>query len=109
MILTSFADCTGPALGGFRWLKEFLPGPDAFPSGVPLTPSPLESLKITYDHKMVYTTCEFDVPSNLFGSLMLLGFPMVFETATNLYLYFPNSSVERNNLLMQRRENNIRR
>ncbi|KAF8510624.1 hypothetical protein JB92DRAFT_2831512 [Gautieria morchelliformis] len=99
-------DCTGPAHGGYRWLKD-LPPVACRPCDItPRKSLPLEDLKIAYDPKMAYMTCIFDVPSTLIEPLKGHGFPMDYETAAYVYIYLPNSKVERNHMMMQRQEKN---
>jgi hypothetical protein len=97
-------DCTGPALGGLRWLHDLCPTSTKATSNTSLLP--LEYLKENYDAKMAYSTCEFDIPARL-SSLNALDFPEDFETASFLYVSFPDPKLDNRNLLIGRREYNF--
>ncbi|KAF8529794.1 hypothetical protein JB92DRAFT_2859630 [Gautieria morchelliformis] len=96
---TLVIDCTGPARGGFRWLQ----GP-SFTSTIrteqQVSPLPLEALKHTYDPKMAYTTCAFDVPPALMSPIKALGFPEDFATAGLLYINMADPSTDSRNVII---------
>ncbi|KAF8577661.1 hypothetical protein K439DRAFT_1396445 [Ramaria rubella] len=97
---TLVIDCTGPALGGLRWLQALLPEPK---NGEPS----LESLMQTYNAKMAYTTCEFDVPTRIVDQLHDLGFPLDFNFAGVVYVSFPNAKQDTRNFVVKRCEINF--
>ena len=68
----------------------------------------LAALKTTYDPKMSYSTCEFDVPSRLISPLKDLGFPDDYKEAGIIYINFPNSKLDRRTLVIGWREHNFR-
>jgi hypothetical protein len=89
-------------------LKDLPPAACTPSDSTPWKSLSLEDIKITYDPKMAYTTCKFDVPPALFDSLKGLGFPIDYETAAYVYIYSPNSKVERTHMVIQRQEKNTR-
>ncbi|KAF8507736.1 hypothetical protein JB92DRAFT_3098220 [Gautieria morchelliformis] len=64
---------------------------------------PLSALRLTYDHRMAYTTCSFDVPPHLVPKLMELGFPSAYATAGLVYLSVPNPRVDKRNVIIARK------
>ncbi|KAF8577656.1 hypothetical protein K439DRAFT_1396440 [Ramaria rubella] len=98
---TLVIDCTGPALGGYRWLQA-LPGPSNSQPGEPS----FEDIKTSYTTKMAYTVCEFDVPPQLFDQLHALGFPGDFASAGMVYINFPDAALDKRGLVMKRNEDN---
>jgi hypothetical protein len=68
----------------------------------------LESLKVTYDPKMAYTTCDFEIPSALIHPLEALGFPADFHTAGYIYVNFANAKMGNRNLIVGRKGRNSR-
>lgn len=97
-------DCTGPALGGFRWLQNLQPPPTLGK----IASLPFDALKATYDPKMAYTTCEFDVPSQLIPRLKDLGIPQDYEVAGSLCINFPSPKLDKRTLIIAWREHNFR-
>ncbi|KAF8523552.1 hypothetical protein BU17DRAFT_43743, partial [Hysterangium stoloniferum] len=97
-------DCTGLQKGGLRWLKA-----SSANFTVPHECSPLNELQISYDHKMAYTTCEFDVPERLFVPLRQLGFPGDYMTAAKLYVHLPLPAVDNRYMVLDRCERNYLR
>ncbi|KAF8492265.1 hypothetical protein JB92DRAFT_3003916 [Gautieria morchelliformis] len=96
---TLVIDCTGPARGGFKWLQN-----PSFTSTSgteqQVSPLPLEALKHTYDPKMAYTTCAFDVPPALMSPIKALGFPEDFATAGLLYVSAADPSTDSRNVII---------
>ncbi|KAF8497277.1 hypothetical protein JB92DRAFT_2987843 [Gautieria morchelliformis] len=90
---TLVIDCTGPARGGFRWLQD-----PSFTSTIrtdqQVSPLPLDALKHTYDPKMAYATCAFDVPPALMSPIKALGFLEDFATAGLLYINIADPSTD---------------
>ncbi|GJJ16097.1 hypothetical protein Clacol_010376 [Clathrus columnatus] len=68
-------DCTGSAMGGFRWLKEL-----AIAEGRNISALRLDSLRSTYSPKLRYATFEFNVPLHLRPRMKELGYPGNWET-----------------------------
>ncbi|KAF8492268.1 hypothetical protein JB92DRAFT_3147513 [Gautieria morchelliformis] len=93
-------DCTGPALGGLRWLKGLL---SASTTENAEQMKLLESLKVTYDPKMAYTGCDFEIPPELIHSLEALGLPADFQTAGILYVGFANPKMDNRNVIVGRK------
>jgi hypothetical protein len=102
-----FADCTGPALGGLRWLQN-LSSASTTETQNQKSALSLDALKVTYDPKMSYSTCEFDVPRRLMPSLKALGLPGDFDTAGFLYVNFANPRLDCRNVIIGRKEDNFR-
>ncbi|KAF8479823.1 hypothetical protein JB92DRAFT_3102191 [Gautieria morchelliformis] len=96
---TLVIDCTGPARGGFRWLQD-----PSFTSTTgteqQVSPLPLDALKHTYDPKMAYTTCAFDVPPALMSPIKALGFPEDFATVGLLYVSTADPSTDSRNVII---------
>ena len=101
-------DCTGPSLGGFRWLQSLSSASKTGPEGYDEDSSPLQALKITYDPKMAYSTCTFNVPVPLIPSLNALGLPEDFETAGLLIVNIPDPTIDTRHLIVGTKENNAR-
>ncbi|KAF8577660.1 hypothetical protein K439DRAFT_535456 [Ramaria rubella] len=99
---TLVIDCTGPALGGLRWLHDL----SSLNKDIEMSEQ-LESLKMTYNPKMAYNQFIFDVPSHLIAKLRALGFPDDFNTVTCAYVNFPDSWQDSRQLIIGRKENNI--
>ena len=101
------SDCTGPAIGGFRWLQS-LTSASSTSTQRHCNSLPLDSLKITYDPKMAYSTCTFNVPITLISSLNAIGLPENFETGSYLFVNFSDPSLDRRNVIVALKENNAR-
>ncbi|KAF8529996.1 hypothetical protein JB92DRAFT_2859327 [Gautieria morchelliformis] len=99
ILATLVIDCTGPARCGFRWLQD-----PSFTSTTgteqQVSPLPLEALKHTYDPKMAYTTCAFDVPPALMPPIKALRFPEEFEAAGFLYVNTADPSTDSRNVII---------
>jgi len=91
-------DCTGATCGGLRWLQ------DIKANKITRTPGalPISELKVTYEPKMVYTTCEFKVPSALLDEI---DFPVDFWSRGNQYIFLPSADKENRAFGITRREN----
>ena len=99
------SDCTGPAVGGFRWLQS-LTSASSTSTQRHCNSLPLESLKITYDPKMAYSTCTFDVPITLIASLNAIGLPENVETGAYLFVNFPDPSLDCRTMIVTMKEKN---
>jgi hypothetical protein len=81
-------DCTGPAAAGLKWLKEaeFGEADDSSNKGLSI-----DELRITYDHKMRYSTFHFDITPELGERLPIPG---GWANSGSIYACFPDSRVD---------------
>lgn len=88
-------------MSGYRWLK-------AIPYYNNNSPK-LETLRLSYDHKMDYNTLEFDIPDELINTVQeRTGLPLPFVTGIRLYGYLPVPAAETKTFVFERREKNLR-
>lgn len=100
---TLVVDATGPALGGYRWLK-------AIPTFSDSRRSPsLQDLKISFDPKMAYSTCEFKLPPKLDDEFREYNFPPADgrDTTSTVYVSLPRDSMNNRHVIIEKRENNF--
>ncbi|GJJ09112.1 hypothetical protein Clacol_003334 [Clathrus columnatus] len=91
-------DATGPFQGGFRWLKN-LP--------IPSLSTSLQNLKISFDPKMTYTSCEYELPPRLEEEYRKYGFPTDADTICKVYVYFPVGGEDNRQIIIEKRERNF--
>lgn len=98
--LRDCTDCTGPASTGLKWLREL-----AKNNGNQKAVSQLDNLRVTYNPKLSYRTCDFDVPPHLISQLGEAGFPEDWNTTTVPFVCFPDAKREHRLLAVIRKEN----
>ena len=101
-------DCTGPALGGFRWLQSIASASTTSTEAHVKSSPPIEDLKVTYDPRLAYSTCTFSVPPELIPSINALGITHDFETARFLFGCAPDPRMDNRVVGVTRKENNAR-
>lgn len=101
LLASLLIDCTGPASAGLKWLKEL-----ATVNGNRETLSQLENLRVTYNPKLSYRTCEFNVPPHLIDQLKETGFPEDWENTTIPLVCFPDSKRDNRLLAVIRKDGN---
>ncbi|GJJ12742.1 hypothetical protein Clacol_006987 [Clathrus columnatus] len=90
----------GPASAGLRWLKEL-----AKANGNQKASTQLENLRVTYNPKLSYRTCEFNVPPHVTEQLKEAGFPEDWNTTTVPLVCFPDAKVGQRLLAVVRKDN----
>ncbi|GJJ09116.1 hypothetical protein Clacol_003338 [Clathrus columnatus] len=93
-------DATGSSQGGFRWLKT-LPTPPRLTS--------LQDLKLSFDPKMAYTTCEFELSPKLEEEFRKYSLSTDSDTSCTVYAYFPTSGEDNRQIIIEKREKNFQR
>ncbi|KAF8577645.1 hypothetical protein K439DRAFT_1639514 [Ramaria rubella] len=99
---TLVIDCTGAALGGLHWLQDLSSQNKELEMS-----AQLETLKTTYNPKMIYNQFVFDVPTHLIEKLRAVGFPHDFNAVSWAYVNFPDSWQDNRQFIIGRKENNI--
>lgn len=85
---TLVVDCTGPASAGLKWLKDAGFGTAKGSSDKGLS---IDELRVTYDHKMRYSTFHFNIPPDLGERLPVPG---GWANSGPIYICFPDSRVD---------------
>ncbi|KAF8574755.1 hypothetical protein K439DRAFT_1624087 [Ramaria rubella] len=103
IISTTFVvDCTGPALGGLRWLKE-LPLNSDVSTKREKALLPFNSLKTSYNPKVAYSTCEFDISPRLYAAITEIGLPIDDENIF-FFVFGSDYKVDNKHFAITRRE-----
>lgn len=96
-----FKDCTGASSAGLRWLRDL-----ATAAKNEAAIQQLDKLRMTYDPKQTYRTCEFDVPPELVPRLMELEFLSDWNARCLIFSNYPDTRIENRLLLISRRDYN---
>ncbi|GJJ12723.1 hypothetical protein Clacol_006967 [Clathrus columnatus] len=97
---TLVVDCTGSAFAGLRWLKEL-----ATSEKNNRALEQLDNLRVTYNPKQSYHTCEFDISDELDKQLEKYGYPY-WRSSNSQYAILPDPKMDNKLVGILRRDKN---